>query len=299
MHKILLIIISSLFLSGCTAKNLFVKKPAGLDVTTSSPATVYLGDQNLGVTPYSDKNIAPGTYSLRLIPTDTTLSPYETSLTLESGVSIAINRTFGPTAVDSSGYTLSFIPDNSEKAYLSVISDPDISNLTIDGVPTGFTPISKYESTPASHEIVVSTPGFAEQKLQVNLIAGHNLLVNVKLASSLITLTPPPVSTDSAQISTTTPSPAGKPENRITGTPTPSSPSMPKPFVTVSDSVEVKNAGGLNVRSSASSSSDSLGKAKIGEQLKYLGETTSAGWHKIEFESKVGYVSAKYVTLTK
>lgn len=67
----------------------------------------------------------------------------------------------------------------------------------------------------------------------------------------------------------------------------------------VSDNADTQASGGLNVRKDASSSSDVLGKAKIGEKLKYSGETTEAGWFKVEFEGSTGWVSGKYVTLVK
>jgi uncharacterized protein YgiM (DUF1202 family) len=74
---------------------------------------------------------------------------------------------------------------------------------------------------------------------------------------------------------------------------------LPKPYVVVSDTPDTQASAGVNVRKEPSSSSDPLGKASIGEQLKYLGETTPSGWHKVEFESSVGYVSARYANLVK
>jgi len=305
MSKLLLILLSSLILSGCTVQNLFVKKPAGLEVTTSAPATVYLADKELGKAPLKNQNITPGKYTLRLIPDDTSLTPYETTVELGSAASTVISRTFGETLLDSYGYSLSLVPDKAGIATLSVISDPDTSSLTIDGVPSGFTPLSKREISPGNHEVIVGTPGFSEQKISVVATNGFNLVVSIKLKSEPITLTKPSPSpttsvsdaTSSAQASTlasTSPSPS----TRLSPSTIPlASPS--KPYVTVSDSADVVSAGGLNVRKEPSSSADSLGKADVGEHLKYLGETTSAGWHKIEFEGSVGYVSAKYTTLTK
>ncbi len=297
MFKLLTVVLSSLILSGCTVKNLFIKKPAGLEVSTSAPATVYLSDQELGKTPLKNQEIKPGTYTLRLIPDDPTLTPYETSVELESAASTVIARTFGETLLDSHGYSLTLVPDKAEAASLSVVSDPDTSSLTIDGVPSGFTPVSKRELTPGNHELTIGTPGFAEQKIPVSAVAGYNLIVSVKLQSTPVTLTPPPQSTSSATVPSASPSSSPSPSTPPT-TVLPSAPPA-KPYVTVSDSADVKSAGGLNVRQAPSSTAESLGRAAIGEHLKYLGETTTAGWHKIEFEGSVGYVSAKYATLTR
>lgn len=306
MYKLLLVLISSVILSGCTVQNLFVKKPAGLEVSTSAPATVYLSDKDLGRTPLKNQNITPGKYTLRLIPDDTALTPYETTVELGSTASTVISRTFGETLLDSYGYSLSLVPDKTGLSTISVISDPDTGSLTIDGVPSGFTPLSKREISPGNHEVIVGTPGFAEQKISVVATTGFNLVVSVKLKSEPISLTLPSPSPSqqpsqtatssglSAQVAVTspTPSPRTSPSTTPLASPT-------KPYVTVSDSQDVVSAGGLNVRKEPSSSAESLGRADVGEHLKYLGETTSAGWHKIEFEGSVGYVSAKYTTLTK
>ncbi len=302
MLKLIVVIISSLILSGCTVKNLFVKKPAGLEISTSAPATVYLSDKELGKTPLKNQNIAPGTYTLRLIPDDTTLTPYEATVELESSASTVLSRTFGETVLDSFGYSLNLVPDKTGLSTISVVSDPDTSSLTIDGVPSGFTPLSKREVSPGNHEIIVGTPGFAEQKIPIIATTGFNLVVSVKLKSEPINLTiqqespnpepaAPATPAASASIALSSPKPS-------TAKPSPVA-SPTRPYVTVSDSADVVSAGGLNVRKEPSSSGESLGRASVGEHLKYLGETTSAGWHKIEFEGSVGYVSAKYVTITK
>lgn len=299
MKKLALILVTSIFLSGCTVKNLFVKKPAGLEISTSSAASVYLGDKNLGSTPISNQNIAPGTYTLRIIPDDTTLAPYEATLDMKPAVSTIIARTFGTTSLDSFGNTLTLIPDQIGKTVFSVISDPDTANLTIDGVPSGFTPLSKREIAPGSHEIIVGTPGFAEQKISVKTAKDYNLVVSLKLKAESVTLTPPspsPVATSSAELSPASPAPLRSPLASSAAAPTLT---LDPPYVTVSDSPDVQSTGGLNVRKEPSSVSDPLGKARVGERLKYLGETTTAGWHKVEFEGSAGYVSAKYAILTK
>jgi hypothetical protein len=299
MLKLLLVLISSLFLSGCTVQNLFVKKPAGLEVSTSAPATVYLADKELGTTPLKNQNIDPGTYTLRLIPQDTSLTPYETTVELGSAASTVIFRTFGETLLDSYGYSLTLIPDKSGIATISVVSDPDTGSLTIDGVPSGFTPLSKREISPGNHEIIVGTPGFTQQKIPILATSGFNLVVNVKLKSEPINLTASTPTPSASPSASSSPSPATPNSSPQPSSPSAPSPSPARPYVTVTDSADVVSAGGLNVRKEPSSNSDSLGRADIGEHLKYLGETTPAGWHKIEFEGSVGYVSAKYTTLTR
>lgn len=298
MQKLLLILISSLILAGCNVKNLFNKKPAGLEITTNTPATVYLSDTDLGLTPVSNKNIAPGSYSLRIIPTDPTLATYETTIDLGPEVSTVISRFFAPSQIDCYGYTLTLSPDSGDDSYLSVISDPDTTNLTIDGVASGYTPLSKKVVSPGSHEVIIASPGYAEQKLPVNTLSGYNLIVNAKLKAETIALAPVAPSPDPFPSTLPEESPKTSPQASARTSPAPST-LFPKPYVIVLDTPDTKLINGLNIRSNPSSTSDPLGKAKIGEKLKYLDLTTDAGWHKVEFDSKVGYVSAKYVDLVK
>jgi uncharacterized protein YgiM (DUF1202 family) len=296
MKKLLIVIASTLLLSGCTAQGLFVKKPAGLEISTTPASTVFLNGENVGETPYSNKAVTPGEYTIKLVPVSgENVTPYEIKRKLASEVSTVISRTFAASEPDSSGYILMFEPVAGDKTFISVISDPDAVNVNIDDQPHGFTPVSKLETSPGAHSVFLASPGYLEQTIGINTVKGYNLVVSAKLASQGITLAAPPStleSTPSASLSpvlSPSPSPSGL---AMTVT-------MAKPYVVVNDTADTQASSGLNVRKEASSTSDPIGKASIGEQLKYLGETTPAGWHKVEFESSVGYVSGKYVNLVK
>lgn len=298
MKKFLFILISALLLGGCTPQNLFVKPPAGLEIATIPTSTVFINDENKGTTPYSDKNVKPGTYTLKLVPSSGNSAPYETKLNLVSKASTIISRTFMESELDASGYTLSLQEEASGQTYLSVISDPDTVNITLDDKPNGFTPLSKLAITPGTHSLLATSPGFIEQTLSVNTVKGYNLIVNFKLASQNITLAPPTpteeASPSSALQSSSTPSPSAKASSSPTPKPSPLS-TLSKPYIIIGET----ETGWLRVRKEASGSSDELGKANTGEKLKYLGESTDLGWHKVEFDGNPGWVSGKYVTLVK
>ena len=289
MKKLLTILLASILLGGCTLKDLFVNPPAGLEIATIPPSTVFINDENKGETPFSDKNIKPGTYTLKLVPTSgVNLPSYETKLVLVSKASTIISRTFTESDLDSSGYTLQLLEDASGGTYLSIISDPDTINVTLDDKPSGFTPLSKLGTTPGSHSLLVTSPGYVEQSLSVNAVKGYNLIVNFKLASQTIILTPPSPATPSASV---LPTPSSSPLT-IDNQP---SIIFPKPYVLIGET----GTGWLRIRKEAFGKSDELGKADTGEKLKYLGESTELGWHKIEFEGNPGWVSGKYVTVVK
>ena len=297
MKKLLILLSSTLLLAGCTPKDLFVKPPAGLDIATSPTATVFLNDANKGNTPYSDKNLKPGTYTVKLVPDPSSgFAPYETKLTLTSKASTVISHNFAASDTDASGYSLELQEDPSGQTFLSVISDPDTVSVTIDGKPSGFTPLSKLTTTPGSHSLVVTSPGYTQQELSVNSVKGYNLIVNFKLAGTTITLTPTSPATNSASLVPVSPSPSSKPS--LTKQATAASESaavVAKPYVVVGDT----GTGWLRVRSDSSGTSTELGKAMTGEKLPYLGETTDSGWFKIQFEGNPGWVSGRYVTLVK
>ncbi|MFZ2199295.1 MAG: PEGA domain-containing protein [Microgenomates group bacterium] len=288
MKKILLILFATIFLGGCTPKDLFVKPPSGLEISSNPTSTVFINGVSRGETPFSDKNMKPGNYTLKLIPVGGDgLSPYETNINLVSEASTIISRNFAQSELDASGYTLQLQEDVSGGTYLSTISDPDNVNINIDDVPRGFTPVSKLAISPGSHTLFVTSPGYIDQTLPVNTVKGFNLIVNFKLASQTINL--------SANDTSPSPSPSAASSASPSASPKPSVISMATPYVVVNET----GTGWLRIRKEASGSSDELGKANTGEKLKYLGESTELGWFKIEFEGAAGWVSGKYVTLVK
>jgi hypothetical protein len=285
MKKLFFVFVTSILLGGCTVKDLFVKAPAGLEINTTPSATVFLDGESKGETPYVNRNIKPGTYTLKLVPiSGSNLPPYETKLVLTSRASTIIFRAFAGSDIDSSGYSLALQEDLSGGTFLSVISDPDHVNVAIDGKPSGFTPLSKLATSPGSHSLLITSPGFIEQSVSVNVVKGFNLIANFKLASQTITLTPSTPSTPSASLAPISPS-----------SPSATLDSVAKPYVLIGET----GTGWLRVRKEASGTSEELGKADTGEKLKYLGESTEVGWFKVEFEGSVGWVSGKYVTLVK
>ncbi len=268
----------------------FNKKPAGLEVNTTPISEVYLDGKLVGETPYANKSLTPGNYTVKIVPRPTggeTYADWETQLSLSSLVTTVINRSFAATETDTSGSLLRLLKEPGGKTYLSVISDPDTINVTLDGTPHGFTPLTKIDTTPGSHLLILSSPGYQKQDLTINTVKGYNLIVSIKLAGDQITLSTPVVASPSASLSpiaTSSATPAPSVVNTIA-----------KPYVVVQET----GTGWLRVRKEPSSTADELGKANVGEKLKYLGESTETGWHKIEFEGTTGWVSGKYVDLVE
>ena len=86
MKKLLVVLASSLLLSGCTIQNLFIKKPAGLEITAEPQAAVFINDENQGETPYQNQALKAGSYTIRLVPREPGLAAWETRTDLDPQV---------------------------------------------------------------------------------------------------------------------------------------------------------------------------------------------------------------------
>jgi len=287
MKKLFLILFFGLTLGGCTLKSPFLKKPAGLEINTTPPAAIFLNGQEVGTTPYKQTDLAPGDYQLKLVPQGSEPFPsWETELSLKGEVTTIVNRSFASTETDSAGHILELHQEPSDNTFLSIISDPDTVNLLIDGKPHGYTPVTKIDTTPGAHQLSLSSPGYKPLDLSINAVKGYNLIVNAKLAADTILLTSPPPSTGSATLT---------PDTSLSSSLSQDSEDILPPYVLIKDT----GTGWLRVRSEPSSSGEELGKADVGEKLKYLGETSETGWHQVEFEGATGWLSAKYSELVK
>lgn len=288
MKKLALIVFFSLFLGGCTLRNPFLKKPAGLEVSSDPTAVVYLNDNQLGTTPLTRDDLEPGDYTLKLVPQEDGLTTWETQLTLKKEATTIISRNFADSETDSAGYILELRQDAGDQAYLSIVSDPDTINLHLDGQAKGYTPVSRLEVSPGSHQLLLSSPGYHELPLSLNAVKGYNLVISAKLSPDLITLSTPPPSTSSA---TTPEEDSSPPQDEQL----PDSTQLDPPYVTIKET----GTGWLRVRKEPSATSVELGKVNVGEELPYLEDTTETGWYKVEFEGEEGWLSARYATLVK
>jgi len=296
--SLVLILFSSFIIGGFSLKLLFRdKKPASLQINTTPSATVYLDNKSYGATPFFKSDLKPGSYDLRLVPISTssaTLESWETKLTLTSQTTTIISRAFNNSPLESEFSQIELIPEPAtNKALLSIVSDPDAVNITLDNKPLGFTPLSKLSLEPKDYSLTLSSPGYKSQSLNIKLSTKYNLLVNVKLAPDLVSLLPNPSPSPTTPTFSPSPSLSSSPP-----TATSSSEVISKPYITILNTPDTISLGGLNVRQEPNSNSSTLGIAKIGSNYPYK-QTNEKGWHQIIFEGKAGWVSGKYTTLTK
>ncbi|MEO8581267.1 MAG: PEGA domain-containing protein [Patescibacteria group bacterium] len=294
-----LLISSVVFLAGCTLP--FQKQEvSGLQITTDGiTAAVFLNGNKVGMTPYSDQTLKPGSYSVRLEPQDQELATYETSVTLYSTTLAVMNWTFGKTAETSGGIVYELEPLKKKKdANFSLASIPDGAIVKVDDVSQGFTPVLMKSMTPGTHRFQVALPSYKDQEDSINIAEGFQMDVTVKLAKQKVSVTSDDVEVASGAAEAS--SSAKEASSSSKPTPTPKTESTSRTSQTSSTSTKQvtvieTGTGWLRVRETASATGKELAKVDVGETFPLLDKQD--GWDQIEYETgKRGWVSGKYVT---
>jgi len=276
--KIVLIVIATLIIVAGTAFFLigYLKPaPGGIMVDTSPGSAVYINNNFVGKTPFQNTREA-GEITIKLVPvvSDQNLLPFETKISLVSGIQTVVRREFGKSEDESSGDIISFEREEGSSAGLVVISTPANAQVSIDGVPKGFAPTKTSTISPAEHQITVKAPGYIDRIMTINTKTGYRLTLFAKLAKD------------------TAPS----------ATPTPSPTPLVQSFVTIKDTPP----GYLRVRSLPGTKGEEIGQVKPGEKFPYLNTDTDTKWYEIQFEPVAaglpngitGWVSNQYAALT-
>lgn len=305
MPKISILVLSVLFLAGCSLP--FQKKEvSGLQVTTDGiPASVFLNGNKAGSTPYSDQTLKPGSYSVRLEPEDSEMAAYETSITLYPTTLAVMNWTFGKTTETSGGVIYELEPLKKKKdANFSLASIPDGAIVKVDDVSQGFTPVLMKAMTAGTHRFQVTLPSYKNVEESINVAEGFQMNVTVKLARQKAAVPDEEVleASDEASSSAEVATPSAK---KSSPTPTPKGSTTPKVSPTKASSSSSSSSaktvtiletgtGWLRVREKPESNATELAKVDVGESFPFF--ETETGWYQIEYEKgKKGWVSSKYV----
>lgn len=254
------------------AVNYFRPQVAGLFIESNPAATVFINGEQVGRTPFDEK-LPAGEVIVKLVPDsfDTPLVPFETKITLTSGVKTIINRNFASTLDESSGEVLAFEKAADSQVGLSVVSVPEVTQIAVDGQILGFAPFKTSAIEPGDHILKLSAPGFIAKEIGITTYEGYNLTAFVKLA----------VDPESEEEPVEEPSQSDI-EVEILETPT----------------------GFLRVRSEPSTLGEEVGQVEPGDIYPVLEEDPETGWYKIEFEDAQGekiegWVSGEYAKVVE
>lgn len=299
--KIGLVVLFSIFLAGCTIPFIGKKKQAALRVMATPKATVFLDGEHVGTTPYFDDNLKPGDYTLKLVPEDAEAMTWENLIKLSPGIMTVVSRELASSPDSSSGYVLSLEPVADKKTIaLAVVTTPDGAVVSFDGEPKGFSPISLDGLSEGEHQLVISTPGYAEKSMNPKLIVGYKLTATVQLAK----MPEEDEETeedqededeevdevDEAETEETTE------DETATSSAVTTEDEMDRPYVKIKDTP----TGWLNVRSEASTSEGEdtvITKVDPGEVFAFV-EANDTGWYKIELDDgEEGWITSRYAEL--
>lgn len=258
--------------------NYLKPKVAGIYIDSSPMATVYIDGSEVGRTPY-EKTYNQGEVVIKLIPDsfEVPLVPYETRVSLVTGVQTVIRRNFGETDEVSAGEIVSFEKIDKGQVSLAVVSIPDSAELIIDDKERAFTPHRTTSLLAGVHTLILRAEGYQERRVDVRTHEGYKLTAIVKLAKS-------PFKQESMDQE------VGEEVNvevaeenlkrvKILSTPT----------------------GFLRVRSEPSTLGQEVGLVEPEKTYNLLETDEKTGWYKISFqsdsESKEGWISNQYAQI--
>lgn len=241
--------------------------PGGVYIDTIPSSNVYINGKYMDVTPYKN-TFEVGKVKIKMVPNDTTLSPYETEVDLKSGIQSVIMYKFSQIPEESNGYVLSFDKQPNGGANIVVVSDPEGAQVFIDNQVEGFAPYKSVNLEAKKYKLSIKKTGYDDMDMSVKLYEGYKLNVLANLAKS-------PVSTPSPE-----PTPSTKTYIEILDTPT----------------------GFLRVRTEAGSKGEEIAEVKPGSKFLFLEEDSDSGWYKIQYKEPApglpngiqGWVSNQY-----
>lgn len=277
-----ILIIVGLFLLTQVFQTLNPSGQGALQVTSNIKGTVFLNDENIGVTPLckceQNNTIKQGEYTLRIVPDDTQYTPFVVKVKIEPGVLTAVERTFLPGSL-ASAYVLTLEKTNTEDAQLFIGTLPDAAMVSVDSNPQGASPYLIESISPSEHEVEIQKEGFAKKTIRVRTVPNYKLVISAYLGTDSGEATSELEKVSPTPTSSVSPSPTEENEDEAT------------------NEVEINNTpvGFLRVRATPSTSGRQLGTVEPGETFPYT--ETQNGWYKITLKNGTeGWVSGTYVT---
>jgi len=203
----LILIVAGIYLLLQLYNNLKPEQTGALQVSANVESDVYLDGELVGKTPFcrgdisicsayesepseanssggsndNSQRISAGKHTIKIVPKDSSLSPYVVDVDVLPGVMTAVDRTFLPDGL-SSAYILTLEKNDGEPA-LFVQSIPSNAVVSVDGVSAGVTPFTEAEISASEHVLEIQKEGFAKKTIRVRTVEGYLLVVNVILGA--------------------------------------------------------------------------------------------------------------------
>ncbi len=154
-----------------------INTKSGLSITTSPDgAVVFLDGNEMGKTPYENKQLEVKEYLIKLQKDDFS---WQGKVKLIGGSLIVINRELSKEVASSAGEILSLDKGKG----ITVISNPSQAEVEVDGKNYGKTPVV-VNADSGDHTILLSYPSYLKRSIKANLPKDYNLTISVDLALS-------------------------------------------------------------------------------------------------------------------
>lgn len=153
---------------------------AAIQIETEPEARVMINGQEVGKTPLDIERKA-GSVRIQLIPEDTALLPYETTLSLTPQVKTIVRHKFSVNLLSQSTDQISFTRETPEIASLTIVTKPINSNILVDGKTQQPAP-QKIVVAEGTHQIHLSSPDYEDKDITVQAVKGYNLTLYSELS---------------------------------------------------------------------------------------------------------------------
>ena len=249
---------------------LYRKTGKGALLVTSVPKSrVYLENKLIGTTPFCACDLARmvdvGNYTIKLVPLNGNLRPFEERITINKSTLTAVDKTFADNG-EGDGNIIELMPLNNKKdVEVLIISLPDKANVFLDSNPVGITPLLLKQVSESDHDLRITRDGYKDKSVRIKTALGFRLSALVLLGVKA------DLSSPVASVSAT-----------------------PSPVVAVTKVLILNTEFGfLRVRESGSINSAEIAQVKPGESYELISE--KEGWFKIKLTNdKVGWISSQY-----
>ncbi len=147
---------------------------AGLVVTTPGQThTVLINNKPVGETPYSGNNLTPGEVTLGI-------DNFSTQINLEAGTETVIRRTICSADKFSFGDSV-WLEKSAGPAMLSILAEPEETEVLIDGESKGFTPLALSEIAVGTHTVELKKDGYRPTIIDLNITPGYRTYLSSNL----------------------------------------------------------------------------------------------------------------------
>lgn len=143
---------------------------AGIKVTSTPEATVFINGLEAGKTPYQDENLKVGEYEVKLVSGE---AVWQNKVSLNAGTLSVVNRELGTNIASSSGETLILNPGKG----IVITSTPNEAEVEIDGKIFGKTPLSVVSLEFGEHTFILSHDNYLKRSIRA--VSPKDLLLHL------------------------------------------------------------------------------------------------------------------------